>query len=597
MNKRLIVKTILWFFMAFGITVGAIRMKSGLGATTNLSDFTPWGLWVGFDVMAGVALAAGGFVLAATVYVFGLERFRPLLRATILTAFLGYIIVAVGLIFDLGIPWHIWHPMIMWQHHSVLFEVAMCVMIYSTVLALEVAPVVLEHPLLDYPVFKTVYKLLKLFTIPLVILGIMLSTLHQSSLGALFLLMPTKTHPLWYSHIIYVLYFISAVALGFGMVIFEASITAWLYDHKPGTDLLKTLGRACSVILGIYFITRIVDLMAHGKIALIFDGSWQANLFVLEMLIATILPIILFNIKKIFSSPIGLFLTASLVVLGFIMNRLDTSIVTFARPEGSGYFPSVTELGLTLGLISFASLVFIFFVENLNLFGEMPKARGKYTKPEFDKTFIYVTDSRRKTFSAASMGVVLAVGFALALIPSSAMHGYDYPDTPVQDSVGWDILKIDGNRAKEFVMFPHKDHIQRMVKNIGDERKACIKCHHMSKPGDGPTGCFECHRDMYLSKSIFDHDYHQSVVEGGGNKSCIHCHTKSKAREQVKSCNACHENMLDPDEENKYIAPSYMDAMHESCIKCHEQAAKAHNKPGLNRCNTCHQGMPDTYKK
>ena len=196
MSKRLItLKTVLWTFAGALAALTFARFWHGLGATTNLSDATPWGLWIALDVMAGVALAAGGFVLAGTVYIFGLEKYRPLVRPAILTAFLGYVAVAVGLIYDLGLPWHIWHPMVYWQHHSVLFEVAMCVMTYLAVLALEFSPVVLEHPSFERPVFRVMLRLLKMFTIPLVIAGIILSTLHQSSLGSLFLIVPHRLHP------------------------------------------------------------------------------------------------------------------------------------------------------------------------------------------------------------------------------------------------------------------------------------------------------------------------------------------------------------------------------------------------------------------
>jgi Ni/Fe-hydrogenase subunit HybB-like protein len=167
-----LIKGILWFFVGLAATVAVFRFLKGLGTVTALTDTTPWGLWIGFDVLGGVALAAGGFVIAACVYIFHMEKYRPILRPAVLTAFLGYVAVAVGLLFDIGIPWNIWRPMLFWQHHSALFEVAWCVMLYLTVLALEFTPVVLER----LP-FKMLYKILKAVTLPLVILGIVLSTL------------------------------------------------------------------------------------------------------------------------------------------------------------------------------------------------------------------------------------------------------------------------------------------------------------------------------------------------------------------------------------------------------------------------------------
>jgi Ni/Fe-hydrogenase subunit HybB-like protein len=186
--RRSTVKTILWAFVGMLAVVSIARFGNGLGATTGLSDVTPWGFWIAFDVMAGVALAAGGFTLAATVYIFRIERYRSFARPAILTALLGYAAVTIGLMYDIGLPWRIWHPIIYPQLHSVLFEVAMCVMLYLTVLTLEFAPVVLEHRAFDKPIFRAILRFLKQISIVLVILGIVLSTLHQSSLGSLFLM-------------------------------------------------------------------------------------------------------------------------------------------------------------------------------------------------------------------------------------------------------------------------------------------------------------------------------------------------------------------------------------------------------------------------
>jgi len=238
------VKTFLWGVLGVLAAVTFGRFNGGLGVTTDLSDAAPWGLWIAFDVMAGVALAAGGFVLAATVYIFRLEKYRPFVRPAILTAFLGYAAVAVGLMYDLGLPWRIWHPVAFPQHHSVLFEVAMCVMLYLTVLSLEFLPVVLEHRFFDRPLFRMLRNVLKKVAIPLVIAGIVLSTLHQSSLGSLFLITPYRVDPLWYSPIIWVLFFVSAIALGLMMVTLESFVSAWLFGHRLRMERLSGLGRA-----------------------------------------------------------------------------------------------------------------------------------------------------------------------------------------------------------------------------------------------------------------------------------------------------------------------------------------------------------------
>ncbi|MGD8726763.1 MAG: polysulfide reductase NrfD, partial [Gemmatimonadales bacterium] len=295
-DRLSVLKTVLWTMVGILAAITVVRFTHGLGAVTNLSDTAPWGLWVGFDVMAGVALAAGGFVVAATVYIFGLEKYRMFARPAILTALLGYVAVAVGLLYDLGLPWHIWHPAIYPQHHSVLFEVAMCVMLYLTVLALEFAPVVLEHPWFSHPVFKKVLWMLKRVTIPLVIAGIVLSTLHQSSLGSLFLIAPYRLHPLWYSPIIYVLFFVSAVGLGLMTVVIESLLAGYFLRHKIRTELLAGLGLAAVFVLGLYTALRIGDLAARGILGMALDGSWQGNLFVAEMAVSAVIPAILLTV-------------------------------------------------------------------------------------------------------------------------------------------------------------------------------------------------------------------------------------------------------------------------------------------------------------
>ena len=244
-------KVVAVVLMAAGLVSAIQRFAMGLGATTNLLDTFPWGIWIGVDILVGVGLAAGGFAIAATVYIFNLERFRPILRPTILTAFLGYVLVICGLMVDLGRPWAIWHAIIMWNPHSVMFEVAWCVMLYTTVLALEFSPVVLEHFRLHRAL-----KVVKAITIPLVVLGVVLSTLHQSSLGSLFLIIPSRMHPLWYSNIIPFLFIISCVAAGLAMTIFESFISSRAFGREVELPLLSDIAKVVVVVLGLYFTVR-----------------------------------------------------------------------------------------------------------------------------------------------------------------------------------------------------------------------------------------------------------------------------------------------------------------------------------------------------
>ncbi len=318
MNRLNTVKSILWALVSVGVVLAITRFIMGLGVTTALSDDTPWGLWIVFDVMGGVALAAGGFVIAATVYIFHLDKYKPIVRPAVLTAFLGYNAVGIGLMFDLGIPWRIWHAMIYWQHHSVLFEVAWCVMLYLTVLALEFAPVVFEHKWLQHPLLQSIHRMLKWATIPLVIAGIVLSTLHQSSLGSLFLIMPHRLHALWYTPLLPLMFFVTAIGLGLMMVTLESFFSTWLFNHKPKKDLLAGLGKAASIVLFLYVALRIIDLAARGQLGLLFDPSWQSMLFTFEIMVSALIPAILLSFASLRARSDVLLACSIMVVFGMV---------------------------------------------------------------------------------------------------------------------------------------------------------------------------------------------------------------------------------------------------------------------------------------
>lgn len=370
-------KAVAIVLMATGFVAAVQRYALGLGATTNLKDTFPWGIWIGFDILVGVGLAAGGFIIAATVYIFGIERFRPILRPTILTAFLGYILVIAGLMVDLGRPWAIWHAIIMWNPHSVMFEVAWCVMLYTTVLALEFSPVVLEH----FKLRRTL-KVIRAITIPLVILGVVLSTLHQSSLGSLFLIIPGRMHPLWYSNIIPFLFIISCVAAGLAMTIVESFLSSRAFGREVELPLLSELSRAIVVVLALYFTVRVQDLMSRDALKYVFLPTYQSGMFLVEILLGVLLPFCLLLSPKIRSSRTGLFYSAVLVLLGFVAHRMNTAITSMEHWPDRLYIPSVQELCVTLGLAAFGFTAFAFVARYFNVFGELPHHVGEVTKEQ-----------------------------------------------------------------------------------------------------------------------------------------------------------------------------------------------------------------------
>jgi Ni/Fe-hydrogenase subunit HybB-like protein len=349
-----------------GIGAGTIllRFGYGLGEVTNLSNRFPWGLWIGFDVMGGVALAAGAFVVAGMAHVFGVKRFEPLVRPAILTGLLGYLLVISGLMVDLGRPYNVWRPLVYWQHRSVMWEVGLCVATYTTVLFIEFLPVILERlngfkAITDRLPTIALYRLLKRVSIVFVILGVILSTLHQSSLGSLFVLLPEKLYPLWYSLYLPVFFWLSAVAVGLAMTIVESTLSSKAFKRGLELDLLADLAKYASVVLVIYLAAKGVDLIWRGAWPLLFEPTLQAAAFWVEMGLGVIVPAVLFAIKPLRKRPGLLFSGALLVVVfGVVLNRLNVSLIGLWPYTGRIYFPSWMEIVVTFTLVSIGVIAF-----------------------------------------------------------------------------------------------------------------------------------------------------------------------------------------------------------------------------------------------
>lgn len=356
-------RVVLALLLILGAYATIFRFLRGLGASTNLSDAFPWGLWIGFDVLCGVMLASGGFTLTAAVYIFNLKNFKPIVRPTILTAFLGYLLVVVALFFDLGRGYRIWHPLVMWNPRSVMFEVAWCVTLYTTVLSLEFSGAIFEHLKLT----KLVH-LQHSIAVPLVIAGVMLSTLHQSSLGSLYLIVPNKLHTFWYTPLLPVLFFLSAICVGIAMTIFESSMSARHFGKQLEMPLLRGLGRTLLVVLGVYTVVRFEDLIDRHVLHLVSKGGSEAGLFVLEMLLCSVAPIILLLIPSVRESANGLYLASVLCLLGFVTNRMNVAITGMEASAGQHYFPKWTEIVVTFAIVGFGFLVFALAVKYLPIF-------------------------------------------------------------------------------------------------------------------------------------------------------------------------------------------------------------------------------------
>jgi Ni/Fe-hydrogenase subunit HybB-like protein len=367
---------VLMAFTALGVGIAIYRFIFGLSAVTNLDQEHPWGIWIALDVATGVALAAGGFTTAAALtHIFHRHRYEVLVRPALLTAMLGYTFVALGLTVDLGRYYNIWHPLMpsMWQGNSVLFEVGMCVVIYLHVLYIEFLPVVCERFIgcvslpgklaaLNQPVDtllrfldRTLSKVMFLF----IIAGVVLSCMHQSSLGGLLLIAPYKIHPLWYTPILPFLFLLSAVAVGYPMVIFESLLASKSFGREPEMKVLTPLARLVVLTLGIYMIAKFADLLIRDAYVYLFDGSTESWMYLAEIVLGGFLPMGMLLSDRVRESPNLLLASSTLVVLGVALNRINVFLVAYNPPFAQKtYFPSFGEIFFTVGMIAALMLVY-----------------------------------------------------------------------------------------------------------------------------------------------------------------------------------------------------------------------------------------------
>jgi len=362
-----------------GLIVTVLRFTGGLGAVTNLSDYNPWGIWIGFDLLVGVALAAGGFVTSAAVYLFGMKKYHSAVRPAILTGFLGYTLVVIALNYDVGRPWRLPYPFIIQQGTtSLLFEVAACVALYLTVLFIEFSPAAME-----WLGLKRARRIVVKLTILLTIFGVILSTLHQSSLGALFLIAPAKLHPLWYSPYLPVYFFVSAIIAGLSMVIFESTLSHHYFAHKMDEAHLKEkdtvalgFGKAASLVLAGYFITKVIGISEGNNWHLLATpyGLW----FLVELLGFVALPCFLYAVGVRDKNLKLIKWTAAWTVLGIIVNRLNISVVAFNwhLPSSERYYPHWMEIVISVFLVTVGIIVFRFIVTRMPIL---------YTHPDYEE--------------------------------------------------------------------------------------------------------------------------------------------------------------------------------------------------------------------
>ena len=448
------------------------------------------------------------------------------------------------------------------------------------------------------------------FRFVFVLLGIMLSTLHQSSLGSLFLIMPFKIFPLWYSNILPIQFFISAVALGLMMVAFESLLSHWIYKRKPETNLVAKLCKTAAWVLATYFLVKMIDIMVEGKFALIFNGSWQSNLFIIEVLISTIIPALLFVIPKLVDNNKVQWIGSSMVIIGVVLNRMDVGGLSMLGTTGDSYTPLWTEIFISLGIISGAALVFLFAIEHFHVWDIQPKEPESlpHTPPAFDySSNAWLGNPDVSGITKYSLVFIISFAIGMFLMPGKHLHSKGIDNIKVSRASGFDTLYINGNRDDQLVKFPHEAHInwikshkaelvnseafQKISHVIND---SCGMCHHLNLPGEKLSACSECHSNMYSQVDFFNHRWHQSSLRT--NLKCDDCHKAGTFRNaaSAKSCTDCHQTYkfasIQKNSNKGYYILSYTDALHRLCVSCHTiESKKITDKPTLAQCSTCHK--------
>lgn len=600
---------VLMAVMAVGFSFGITRLLTGLSTVTNLDNSYPWGIWIAIDVACGVALAAGGFTTAALVDIFGGKRYRLLLRPAVLTAWLGYIMVAVGLMFDLGRYWNIWQPMFNWQGNSVMFELAMCVMAYLIVLTFEISPSILTGlqnrmknnewgskllSRIEKPI-GIIHSWIKAVLPLLIVAGVVLSCMHQSSLGTLMVIAPTKLSALWYTPWLPLLFLLSAIMVGFPMVIIESIASSKGLDRETEMEFLSPLAAKIPWFLGVYAVFKFGDLLARRAQLDFMEQPGSTISFFIEIIMGLLVPFVLLSLKAVRRSRGWLFTSAFLVIFGVALNRINVFLVGYhPRFAEKTYFPSIGEISLTVGLI--ATLIFLYrFIVNyfpiLPVHGKvmadtLPPSRIDDHAPMEPKmawvfrgsaavfllafVILYVVVHQKAiTVSAMTYGEVFAAKSEAPAAKERIAHHHDFrPEKYLNFYILSSPILNSKTDYYEPVRFSHRTHDD----SVGGD---CSVCHHrMSFGSEDRVG-----DDLKTMHAEIE-------VRIGG--ACTTCHEDLEEKEMQK-CGACHVDSNEPDYPARI---GLKGAYHRQCIGCHEaQPATAYAPTD---CISCHHPLtPD----
>lgn len=339
------------------------RFMLGLGSVTHMSDGYPWGIWIAYDVVIGTALGCGGYAMALLVYLFNKGEYHGLVRPALLASVMGYSLAAFSVFIDIGRYWQMYNLFLPWHINlnSVLVEVALCIGAYCLVLWIEFSPVIFQKFNLTN-LNKKVNKVMLVF----ISLGIILPTMHQSSLGSLMIIAGKKLSPLWWTPLLPLLYLISALTMGYAFVVFESGITTLRHKTPDEGHLLQRISVLFPWLIGLYLILRFGDLMYRGQLGLVFKGDLLGNLFILENILY-VLPAALIALKMNKTRRHTFFTAVSLILAGALY-RLNTFLIGFNPGDHWTYFPSAPEILITLGIVSVELMVYLWFIKRFPVF-------------------------------------------------------------------------------------------------------------------------------------------------------------------------------------------------------------------------------------
>lgn len=597
--------------MGIGGAFAVTRFLYGIGAVSNLSNQYPWGIWIGIDVASGVALAAGGFTTGAIAYVFNREQYHAVIRPALLTAMLGYTFVVFGLLVDIGRYWNIISPIFNHNGNSVLFEVAMCVLIYLNVLYIEFIPIVVERfkgrvklpgPLAGLnggleKILETADRILGKIMFVFIIGGIVLSCLHQSSLGSLMLIAPYKVHPLWYTPILPLLFLLSAFAAGYPMVTFESIIVAKSFDRRPEMHVLTPLAKFMPLLMGIYLAAKLGDMFIRGTYVYLLDGTYQTNAFLVEVVIGVVLPFVLLLFKRVRRSPGWLFIASTIFVLGILLNRINVFVVSYTPPyKLVSYFPALGEIFITIGLIAALMFVYRVVVFIFPVLGAQPKKMS----PTLLVLFTLGTLLMLQAAPAASFADAERIQRPLPLMADQPPSLADAPkvillDKPVINKYS------DIYQPVRFMHSKHANVLQdctichhRMPREADDRYGTPVSLKRLQDLAAVPVSCDRCHAEPFNEK-----DLGTPGLKGAYHQLCMDCHRES---EQVPftrgpvlysamvrgpmvrtldtraptDCLACHAKKV-PNHNQlvQFEGPVDALAVTRNCLACHEKEGQA----------------------